>query len=68
MTRGGKRKGPGHPVTTGSAGVPPVFYRVSSAQYAELKAEGRASRPRLTPNAVAKRRAFPDGTAKGEPR
>lgn len=54
-----KSRGPGHPVTTGSAGVPPVFYRVSAAQHAELKAEGRSSRPRLTPNAVAKRRAFP---------
>ena len=54
-----KKRGPGHPVTTGSASVPAIFYRVSAEQYAELKAEGRASKPRRTPNAVAKERAFP---------
>ena len=54
-----KKRGPGHPTTTGSASVPPVVYRVSAEQHAELKAEGRKSKPRLGPNAVAKRRAFP---------
>jgi hypothetical protein len=54
-----KKRGPGHPITTGSASTPPVFYRVSAEQHAELKAEGRASKPRRTPNAVAKERAFP---------
>jgi len=53
-----RRRKPGRPTSTGSASVPPVFYRVSAEQHAELKAEGRASRPRLTPNAVAKQRAF----------
>ena len=57
-------KGPGHPVTTGSASVPPVFYRVSSDQRAELDKEGK--RRRLTGNQVARLRAFPAGTAKGE--
>jgi len=50
----------GHPTTTGSASVPPVFYRVSAEQHAELRAEGRKSKPQLGPNAVAKRRAFPE--------
>jgi len=54
-----KKRGPGHPITTGSASTPPVFYRVSAGQHAELKAEGRASRPRRTVNQVAKERAFP---------
>lgn len=54
-----KKRGPGHPTTTGSASTPPVFYRVSAAQHAELVREGRRARPRLTANAVAKLRAFP---------
>ena len=58
----------GRPVSTGSAGVPPVFYRVSAEQHAELKAEGRASKPRLTANAVAKARAFPAHLEGGKPR
>jgi hypothetical protein len=53
-----KKRGPGHPVTTGSAGVKPIFYRVSADQHAELKAEGRMSKPRRTVNQVAKDRAF----------
>jgi hypothetical protein len=55
-----KKRGPGHPVTTGSASTPPVFYRVSAEQHAELKAEGR--RRKLTVNQVAKLRAFPKET------
>ena len=58
-TRGGRRPNAGRPSSTGMASTPPIHYRVSAAQYAELKAEGRASKPRLTPNAVAKARAFP---------
>jgi hypothetical protein len=57
VSHGGKRDGAGHPVTTGSASTPPVFYRVSAAQHAELVAEGK--RRKMTPNAVAKQRAFP---------
>jgi hypothetical protein len=51
-----KKRKPGHPVTTGSASTPPVFYRVSEDQHAELKAEGK--RRKLSPNQVAKLRAF----------
>ena len=54
-----KKRGPGHPVTTGSASTPPVFYRVSAEQHAELKTEARKSRPRRSVNQVAKDRAFP---------
>ena len=60
MTRGGKRPGAGRPKgskTTGSASVPPVFYRVSTEQRQELDTEGK--RRGLTGNAVAKLRAFP---------
>jgi hypothetical protein len=52
-----KKRKPGHPITTGSASTPPVFYRVSEDQHAELKAEGK--RRKLSPNQVAKLRAFP---------
>lgn len=52
-----KKRGPGHPVTTGSASTPPVFYRVSAGQRAELDTEGK--RKGITGNAVAKLRAFP---------
>jgi len=52
-----RKRGPGHPVTTGSASVPPVFYRVSEDQRAELDREGK--RRALTGNQVAKLRAFP---------
>jgi len=55
-----KKPGPGHPVTTGSASVPPVFYRVSEDQRAELDKEGK--RRGLTGNQVAKLRAFPATT------
>ncbi len=54
-----KKRGPGHPVTTGSSSAPPVFYRVSKEQRLELDKEGKAQRPRLTGNQVAKLRAFP---------
>lgn len=60
MTRGGKRPGAGRPkgtATTGSASVPPVFYRVSSDQRLELDTEGK--RRGITGNAVAKLRALP---------
>ena len=57
MTRGGKRPGPGHPVTTGSASTPPVFYRVSASQRRELDKEGK--RWGISGNLVAKLRAFP---------
>ncbi len=56
---GGKRPGAGRPPSTGSSSVPPVFYRVSKEQRAELDKEGKAQRPRLTGNQVAKLRAFP---------
>lgn len=51
-----KKRGPGHPVTTGSAKTPPVFYRVSKEQRRELDKEGK--RRGTTGNAEAKRRAF----------
>jgi hypothetical protein len=57
-----RRKGPGHPITTRSASTPPVFYRVSADQHAELRREGRAQKPRITVNEAAKRRAFPPNT------
>jgi hypothetical protein len=68
-THGGARPNAGRPASTGMASTPPIHYRVSRAQYAELKAEGRTSKPRLTANAVAKRRAFPAplGETKGTP-
>lgn len=56
-----KKRGPGHPVTTGSASTPPVFYRVSEKQRAELDRAGE--RRGISGNAEAKRRAFP-GTSK----
>jgi hypothetical protein len=52
-----RKRGPGHPVTTRSASTPPIFYRVSREQYDELTKEGRARKPRLSPNQVAKERA-----------
>lgn len=52
-----KKPGPGHPVTTGSASTPPVFYRVSEEQREELDKEGK--RRGLSGNQVAKSRAFP---------
>ena len=52
-----KKRGPGHPVTTGSSSTPPVFYRVSEDQRGELDKEGK--RRGLTGNQVAKLRAFP---------
>lgn len=58
-THGGARPNAGRPKSTGMASTPPVHYRVSAEQHAELKAEGRASRPRRTVNQVAKDRAFP---------
>ncbi len=54
---GGKRPGAGRPPSTGSASVPPVFYRVSEDQRSELDKEGE--RRGLTGNQVAKLRAFP---------
>jgi hypothetical protein len=70
-THGGARPNAGRPKSTGMASTPPIHYRVSRAQYAELKAEGRASKPRLGVNAVAKLRAFPAAplgkTTKGQP-
>lgn len=54
-----KKRKPGRPRTTGSASTPPVFYRVSASQHAELTAEGKKLRPKLTANLAAKRRAFP---------
>ncbi len=60
-----RKRGPGHPVTTGSASVKPVFYRVSAEQRRELDREGK--RRGLTGNAVAKQRAFP-GDAPGKER
>lgn len=56
---GGAREGAGAPETTGMASTPPVHYRVSAEQRAELSAEGRRHVPRLTPSAAAKYRAFP---------
>lgn len=50
-----KKRGPGHPVTTGMASTPPVHYRVSRDQYNELAMNTRG----LSPNQEAKRRAFP---------
>lgn len=52
-----KKRGPGHPTTTGSASTPPVFYRVSEDQRHELDREGK--RRGLSGNQVAKLRAFP---------
>lgn len=67
MTRGGKRKGPGHPVTTGMAKTPPIHYRVTPEQHAELVAEARklpkVRRKYQSASAAAKLRAFPAVTA-----
>lgn len=52
-----KKRGPGHPVTTGMAETPPVHYRVSAQQRTELDTEGE--RKGISGNAVAKLRAFP---------
>lgn len=52
-----RKRGPGHPVTTGSKSTPPVSYRVSADQHAELTREG--CRTKRTANQVAKDRAFP---------
>lgn len=57
-----KKPGPGHPVTTGMAATPPVHYRVTAAQRAELDREGK--RRGISGNAVAKLRAFPATTTK----
>ena len=59
-THGGARKNAGAPTTTGMASTPPVHFRVSAAQHAELVAEGRKAKPKkLSANAVAKKRTFP---------
>jgi hypothetical protein len=53
-----KKRGPGRPVSTGSDSTPPVTYRVSAAQRAELDRE--AKRLGLaSANEAAKLRAFP---------
>jgi len=60
MKRKSKR-GPGRTrgsITTGSESTKRVVYRVSSAQRAELEAEGKALG--ISGDLVAKRRAFPD--------
>ena len=57
---GGARPNAGRPKSTGMASTPPVHYRVSAEQHAELKAEGK--RRKLTVNQVAKLRAFPKET------
>lgn len=54
-----KRGRPRGSVTTGSDSTKPVVYRVSSAQRAELDAEGKALG--ISGDLVAKRRAFPGG-------
>jgi hypothetical protein len=51
-----KKRGPGHPITTGMASTPPIHFRVSASQHAELIREGRKAR--LSANQVAKRRCF----------
>jgi len=52
------KRHPGRPVTTGMTATPAIHYRVSAEQHAELEAEGRRRRPRLSPSQVAKLRAF----------
>lgn len=59
-THGGARENAGRPSTTGMASTPPIHYRVSADQYADLEAEGK--RRKLSPNMVAKLRAFPATT------
>ena len=60
-----RKRGPGHPVTTGMASTPPIHFRVSAAQHAELTREGRKAR--LSANQVAKRRCFGTAEAAKEP-
>lgn len=57
---GGKRRGAGRPVSTGSRATPVVSYRVSADQYGELVDAGKRFKPRLSPSMVAKERAFPE--------
>lgn len=51
----------GHPVTTGSGLTPPIQYRVSVAQRAELEEEGHARG--ISADRAAKLRAFPEEPA-----
>lgn len=55
---GGKRENAGRPETTGMASTPPIHFRVSAEQYADLAKAGKKRKPRLSPNAEAKRRCF----------
>lgn len=57
-----KKPGPGHPVTTGMASTPPIHYRVSADQHADLTDAG--AKRGLSANGEAKRRAFA-GTPRG---
>lgn len=52
-----KKRGPGHPITTGMAKARPVHYRVTKEQRAELDKEG--DRKGISGDLVAKLRAFP---------
>jgi len=56
-THGGARLNAGRPKSTGMTSTPPVHYRVSEKQRAELDKAGE--RRGISGNAEAKRRAFP---------
>lgn len=60
---GGAREGAGAPETTGMAATPPIHYRVSAAQYADLEASG--AKRKLSVNMEAKRRAFDGRSQRG---
>ncbi len=52
MTRGGKRPGPGHPVTTGSKATPVVSFRLGREPFNALS--GYGARHRMSPSQAAK--------------
>lgn len=51
-----KKPGPGRPVTTGMASTPPIHFRVTASQHAELTKSG--ARRGLSASGEAKRRTF----------
>ena len=51
-----KKPGPGRPVTTGMASTPPIHFRVTAAQHAELTKS--SVRRGLSASGEAKRRAL----------
>lgn len=58
------KRGPGRPVSTGSADNLPIRYRITDEQLAELQAEAKRLSKRghkVSVHQVAKLRAFPSG-------